>query len=444
MHGNLSQHTIREIVMQILVIGSGGREHALAWKLAQSPRVKKIYCAPGNGGISRQAELVDIKADDIDGLLKFSKEKNIDLVVVGPEKPLALGIVDVFTAEGIKIFGPTKDLARMESSKVFSKELMKKYGVPTADFQIFKDSEEAKAYIRTKGVPIVIKADGLAAGKGVIVAKEKEEALGAVANIMDFKLFGGSGDSVVIEQCLEGQEASILVVSDGTDYVCLAPSQDHKRVFDQDKGPNTGGMGAYSPAPVITDEIFADIKERIITPILKGLAAEGKFYKGVLYAGLMITDEGPKTLEFNVRFGDPETQAILPRLKTDLVDIIEASIDGGLSTFGELQWREEACVCVVMAAGGYPGDYKKGLEISGLKEVEAFKDITVFHAGTKRHDENVLTDGGRVLGVTALGSDIEDAINKAYGAVSKIGFEGAYFRRDIGHKALEKFKSLKV
>ncbi|MBI4336039.1 MAG: phosphoribosylamine--glycine ligase [Candidatus Omnitrophica bacterium] len=430
--------------MRVLVIGSGGREHALVWKLAQSPKVKKIYCAPGNGGISKQAELVDIKAEDIEGLLAFSKEKGIDLVVVGPERPLALGIVDRFQAEGIRTFGPTKELAKMESSKAFSKELMKKFGVPTADFKIFKDAEEAKAYIRTKGAPIVVKADGLAFGKGVIVARDKEEALGAVSNIMDFKLFGSSGDAVIIEECLEGEEASILVISDGKDYVCLASSQDHKRIFDGDKGPNTGGMGAYSPAPIVTDEMFDQIKREIITPVIKGLADENKLYKGVLYAGLMITKDGPRVLEFNVRFGDPETQAILPRMKTDLVDVIEASIDGSLGTFGELRWRDEACVCVVMAAGGYPGDYKKGLAIQGIGDAEGLKDTVVFHAGSKARDGNFMTDGGRVLGITALGADIEDAINRTYQAVSKISFEGAYYRKDIGAKALNKLKSSKV
>jgi phosphoribosylamine--glycine ligase len=335
--------------MQVLVIGSGGREHALVWKLAQSPKIKKIYCAPGNGGIAKQAELVNIKAEDIEGLLKFTKEKNVDLVVVGPERPLALGVVDLFQAEGIRIFGPNKELAKMESSKVFSKELMKKFGVPTADFKIFKDSEEAKAYVRTKGAPIVIKADGLAFGKGVIVAKEKEEAIGAIANIMDFKLFGSAGDMVIVEECLEGEEASILIISDGKDYVCLASSQDHKRVFDQDKGPNTGGMGAYSPAPIVTNEVYYKVRKDILDPVIKGLAAEGKPYKGVLYAGLMITKDGPKVLEFNVRFGDPEAQAILPRMKTDLMDIIEAAIDGRLNELGDLEWINKPCVCVVMA-----------------------------------------------------------------------------------------------
>jgi phosphoribosylamine--glycine ligase len=312
--------------------------------------------------------------------------------------------------------------------------------VPTADFKIFKNAEEAKDYIRTKGVPIVIKADGLAFGKGVVVARDKEEALGAVANMMDFKVFGNAGDEVVIEECLEGEEASILIISDGKDYVCLAPSQDHKRILDEDKGPNTGGMGAYSPAPIVTDELFTQIKQKILSPIINGLAKEGRPYKGVLYAGLMITKDGPKVLEFNVRFGDPEAQAILPRLKTDLVDIIEASIAGNLASLGELEWKEEPCVCVVMASGGYPGDYRKGLQITGLAEAANLKNIIVFHAGTKAQDDRIMTEGGRVLGVTTLGSGIEDAINRSYEAVSKIDFEGAYYRHDIGAKALSKIR----
>ena len=423
--------------MRILVIGSGGREHALVWKLAQSTRVKQIYCAPGSAGISKYAQVVDIKVEDIDGLLKFAKANAIDIVIVGPEKPLALGIVDLFQSEGIRIFGPTKELARMESSKAFAKELMKKFGVPTADFKIFKDSAEAKDYVRTKGMPLVIKADGLAYGKGVIVAREKEEALGAISNIMDFKLFGNAGDTIIIEDCLEGEEVSMLVISDGNDFVCLPPSQDHKRIFDNDRGPNTGGMGAYSPAPVVTPEMYQDIKSNIITPIIKGLANEGKCYKGVLYAGLMITKEGPKILEFNVRFGDPEAQAIVPRLKTDLMDVIEAAVDGNLGGFEELELLDKACVCVVMASGGYPGDYKKGIQIKGLKEVEALQDVIIFHAATKIQDGNLITDGGRVLGVTALGADIEDAIKRAYGAVSKIAFDGAHYRKDIGARALK-------
>jgi len=430
--------------MQVLVIGSGGREHALVWKLAQSPKVDKIYCAPGNGGMSGQAELVAIKPDDIEGVLNFAKSKKIDLTIVGPEMPLALGIVDIFQAEGLRIFGPSKEPARLESSKAFSKELMKKYGLPTAEFKTFKDSEEAKSYIRTKGTPIVIKADGLAYGKGVIVAKEKEEALGAVANILDYKIFGNAGDTIVVEECLEGEEASILVISDGEDFVCLDSSQDHKRAYDDDKGPNTGGMGAYSPTPVITKEQYEEVKKKIIAPIIMGLAKEGKPYKGLLYAGLMITKDGPKALEFNVRFGDPETQAILPRLKTDLVDIINASIDGNLKKIGDLEWDDKACVCVVMASGGYPGDYKKGIEIKGLKSLGALDDVIVFHAGTKIEEDKVLTSGGRVLGITALGRGIDSAIERTYEAVSMVNFEGAYYRKDIGARAVNKNKSVKV
>jgi phosphoribosylamine--glycine ligase len=414
----------------------------LVWKLAQSPRVSKIYCAPGNGGIARQAELVNIKVEDIMGLLKFAKDSAVDLVVVGPEKPLSLGIVDLFESEGIKIFGPTKELAKMESSKVFAKELMKKYGVPTAEFKVFTDSEEAKDYIRTKGAPIVVKADGLAFGKGVVVAKDKEEALGAVANMMDFKVFGDAGKTIVIEECLEGEEASILIISDGNDYMCLASSQDHKRVFDDDKGPNTGGMGAYSPAPVVTGTIFQEVKDKVLTPVIKGLARETTPFKGVLYAGLMITKKGPKVLEFNVRFGDPEAQAILPRLKTDLVDIIEAAIGGRLADMGEPEWSGKACVCVVMASGGYPGDFIKGIKIRGLSDVDGMEEVMVFHAATESHDGEFVTTGGRVLGVTALGADIENAITRSYDAVSKISFEGQHYRRDIGAKAIAKLKTM--
>ncbi|MEI8175537.1 MAG: phosphoribosylamine--glycine ligase [Candidatus Omnitrophota bacterium] len=422
--------------MKILVVGSGGREHAIVWKLAQSKRVKKIYCAPGNGGIAHLAELVPVKADDLAGLLAFSKAHAIDLVVVGPEVPLALGIVDLFAGAKIKVFGPTKELARMEASKAFSKEIMNRLGVPTAESRTFKDAAKAKDYIRTKGAPIVIKADGLAAGKGVIVAKDKEEALGAISNIMDYKVFGAAGDSVIVEECLEGEEVSILVISDGNDFVCLPSSQDHKRVFDRDEGPNTGGMGAYSPAPVVTETLYDEIERTVIAPVIKGLAAEGKPYKGVLYAGIMLTKTGPKVLEFNVRFGDPETQAILPRLKTDLVDIMEASIDGTLRGIGELSWSPKPCVSVVMASAGYPGDYKKGYTIEGLEKAHELEDTVVFHAGTKAHDGAIVTDGGRVLGVTALGDDIAHAIRKAYRGVASIHFEGAQYRTDIGARAL--------
>lgn len=421
--------------MKIFVIGSGGREHALVWKFAQSPKVKKLYAAPGNGGISRLAECVSIDMTDIDALLDFAKEKKVDITVVGPEKPLALGIVDRFRAEGLRVFGPTKELAMVESSKVYAKRLMRRFGIPTADFEIFGNSQEAKDYVLRKGTPIVIKADGLAAGKGVIVAKDKQDATGAIANIMDFKIFGDSGNKVVIEDYLEGQEASILVVTDGKDFVTLLPSQDHKRIYDGDTGPNTGGMGAYAPAPVVDENMLTQITQKIIEPLIFGLAKEGKFYTGVLYAGLMLTEDGPKVLEFNVRFGDPEIQAILPLLKTDLVDIVDVTLDGSVGSL-KLEWLSKVCVCVVISSGGYPGDYKTGFKIKGIDKLGSSEKIVVFHAGTRFVDGEFVTAGGRVLGISGIGDDIKDAIDITYKAVGKIEFEDAYYRKDIGAKAL--------
>jgi len=427
--------------MQVLVIGSGGREDALCWKIAQSQRVDKIYCAPGNGGISETAECLDIKADDIDSLLAFAKEKKIDLTVVGPEVPLVAGIVDRFNAENLRIFGPDKYMAGLEGSKVFAKEIMSRFRIPTADFKVFDNPKEAKAYIKEKSAPLVIKADGLAAGKGVIVAKTTQEAESAVKAIMIDREFGAAGDKVIIEDCLEGEEASIILVADGRDFVVFASSQDHKRAFDNDEGPNTGGMGAYSPAPVVTESLEQTIKTDIIAPIIKGLFAEGTPYKGVLYIGLMIVKGEPYVLEFNVRFGDPETQAILPRLKTDLIEIIEASIGGGLDKISP-DWDKKACVCVVCASGGYPGGYKKGLAIEGLKKCKEIKDLVVFHAGTVKdpHNCKYSTNGGRVLGVVALGEDIRSAIETAYGGCSAIRFEEMHYRKDIGHRAISRVK----
>lgn len=421
--------------MKILVIGSGGREHALVWKIAQSKLVDKIFCAPGNGGISQQAECVDIKAEDIPRLLEFAKKEKIDLTVVGPEIPLALGIVDEFENNKLRVFGPCKNAARLEASKVFSKELMWKYKVPTAAFKVFDNCEEALAYIDKQGAPCVVKADGLAAGKGVVVAKTVDEAKQAVFLIMREKAFGSAGDKVVIEECLQGQEASILVITDGKEVVALASAQDHKRVFDNDQGPNTGGMGVYSPAPVVTPELFREIMDKIIYRTIDGLAKEGIEYRGVLYAGVMLTKEGPKTLEFNVRFGDPETEAILPRLKSDLVEIMLATSEGKLSRVRTLEWDSRACVCVVCASGGYPGEYEKGKEISGLDEAVKMKDVVVFHAGT-RLTTKYLTSGGRVLGVTGLGNTISEAIKITYQAVEKINFAGMHYRKDIGKRAL--------
>ena len=422
--------------MRILVIGSGGREHALVWKIAQSKLLTKLFCAPGNGGISQQAECIDIKADDIEGLLEFTRKEKIDLTVVGPEAPLASGIVDEFKNYKLRIFGPEKKGALLESSKVFSKELMAKYKVPTADFEVFEDALAAKKYAQKIGAPCVIKADGLAQGKGVVVAKTVAEAEEAIASIMEKRIFGQAGNKVIVEECLEGQEASILVFTDSREVISLASSQDHKRIFDNDEGPNTGGMGAYSPAPVVTPHIFKEIMDKIVYRTIDGLVSEGIDYRGILYAGVMLTKNGPKTLEFNVRSGDPETQAILPRLKSDLVEIMLAASEQKLSRIRTLEWDSRACVCVVCASKGYPGDYEKGQEISGLEEAGKISDALVFHAGTKKAGNKILTNGGRVLGVTGLGETIKQAIDKTYQAVSKIHFEGMHFRRDIGRKAL--------
>jgi len=429
--------------MRILVVGSGGREHALCWKIAQSPKCEKLYAAPGNGGMSECAQVVDIGADDIEGLLRFAKDKKIDLAIVGPEAPLVKGIVDIFEKEGLRIFGPSKDLALLEGSKVFAKELMKRLNVPTADFRIFEKYEEAVKYLDTKTTPIVVKADGLCAGKGVVVAKTIGDAKDAAKKMLVDKVFGEAGNRIIIEECLFGEEASIIVISDGHTIVPLASSQDHKRVFDGDKGPNTGGMGAYSPAPVVTDALFKKILDAVISPIINSFAADGRPYKGVLYAGIMLTPEGPKVLEFNVRFGDPETQAVLPRLKSDLVDVIEKAVTGRLAGC-VLEWDRRPCVSVVIASGGYPGDYEKGMEIKGLDEVKKMKYAVVFHAGTKTGRRSTdgqnlfITSGGRVLNVTALGADIRNAIDNCYNAVDKISFDRMHYRNDIGYKAIKR------
>ncbi|MCX5678779.1 MAG: phosphoribosylamine--glycine ligase [Candidatus Omnitrophica bacterium] len=427
--------------MRILLIGSGGREHALAWKIAKSPKCEKLYASPGSDGMSGIAESVNIKADDINALLNFARTNKIDLTVVGPEAPLVAGIADLFQKAGLKIFGPTKELARLEGSKVFAKELMKKLGVPTADFKIFDKYEDALDYLTAKGAPVVIKADGLAAGKGVMVCKTIADAKAALKTIMVDRAFGSSGDKVIIEDCLAGEEASIIVVSDGNNVAALASSQDHKRVFDGDKGPNTGGMGAYSPAPIITDDLFKKIMDTVINPVISYLAREGKPYKGALYAGIMITDKGPYALEFNVRFGDPETQAIMPRLKSDLVELIERAVDGNLGSY-KLEWDPRPCVSVVAVSGGYPGDYAKGMEIKGLDQVSGMKDIVVFHAGTKLGKRATdgkslfITTGGRVLNITALGGDYESAIGRCYEAVRTVHFDRMHYRTDIASKAV--------
>ncbi len=426
--------------MKVLVVGGGGREHALVWKIAQSPKVTKVLAAPGNAGIAEEpkAQCVDISATDIEALRDFALQEKIDLTVVGPEEPLVKGIVDVFQDAGLTIFGPTKAAALLEGSKAFAKQFMKEMGIPTAEFEVFDDPEKAKDYIRSKGAPIVVKADGLAAGKGSIVCKTLDEALTAVDRIMVEKAFGDAGNKVVVEEFLKGEEASFIVITDGENIVPLASSQDHKPVFDNDEGPNTGGMGAYSPAPVVTEEVFNRAMNEIVIPTIKGMKEKGIPFKGVLYVGLMIIeDKYPKVLEFNVRFGDPEAQPILMRMKTDLVDALMASIEGGLDKCN-IEYSDEAAVCVVMASGGYPGKYEKGKVIYGLEEVAKMEKVKVFHAGTKKVNGNFVTNGGRVLGVTALGENIKKAIDRAYEAVSKIHWDKVHYRKDIGAKALRR------
>jgi phosphoribosylamine--glycine ligase len=421
--------------MKILVVGGGGREHALVWKIAQSPKVSKVYCAPGNAGISEQATIVPIQANDLNGLLEFALKEKVDLTVVGPEDPLTRGIVDLFESKGLLIFGANKKAAEIEGSKAFAKEMMKKYRIPTAFYEIFDNRNEAVRYIRDQGAPIVVKADGLAAGKGVIVCKTVEEAIHSVDQIMVEKIFGNAGNRVVVEEYLVGEEASYVAFTDGKTILPLASSQDHKAILDGDQGPNTGGMGAYSPAPVVTDEVHEEIIEKILRPIIYGMGEEGRPYQGVLYAGLMIHEGHPKVLEFNARFGDPETQPALMRMKGDIVPILEACMQGTLSRH-KIEWDNRASVCVVLASQGYPGDYEKGKIIEGLKEVSQMEKVFVFHAGTTLKDGQVITNGGRVLGVTGLGEDISRAIERTYQAVKKISWEGVYYRTDIGQKAL--------
>jgi phosphoribosylamine--glycine ligase len=421
--------------MKVLVIGGGGREHALVWKLSQSPRVKEILCAPGNGGISQSARCLAITADDLEGLVRFAKDEKIDLTVVGPELPLTLGIVDLFQKEKLRIFGATKGAAQLEGSKAFAKDLMHQYNIPSARYQLFDNRDQGVAYIKKEGVPIVVKADGLAAGKGVILAKTEEEAIEALDAIMVKRIFGEAGNRVVIEEWLEGEEASFIAFSDGERVLPLASSQDHKAIYDADQGPNTGGMGAYSPAPVVTPDVHDRIMKEIMIPTVKALAAEGYPYQGVLYAGLMIKEGEPKVLEFNCRLGDPETQPIFMRMGGDLIPVMEACIEGDL-TGVEITWDPRTAVCVVMASQGYPGSYEKGKRIEGLDKVNAMEGVFVFHAGTKVEDDHFVTAGGRVLGVTGLGKGIKEAVETTYRAVAEITWEGTHFRTDIGKKAL--------
>jgi phosphoribosylamine---glycine ligase len=421
--------------MQVLVVGGGGREHALVWKIAQSPLVSKIYCAPGNPGIGEIAENIALAVDDLDGLLAFALRAKIGLTVVGPELPLSLGIVDRFEAAGLKVFGPYQNAAIIEASKAFSKDLMANYGIPTAAYEVFTEIEPALAFARQLGTPLVIKADGLAAGKGVIIAQDFAEAEATVREMLGGNVFGAAGSRVVIEEFLRGEEASFLALTDGKKIVPLASAQDHKAIFDGDLGPNTGGMGAYSPAPVVTEKIHQLAMEQVMRRAVDGMAAEGRPYRGVLYAGLMINNGQVKTLEFNARFGDPECQPLLLRMKSDLVPLLLAVAAGDLGNLS-IDWHEQAAVCVVMAAAGYPGDYGKGEEIHGLATAAAIDDLIVFHAGTANKDGKVVTNGGRVLGVTARGDSVKAAIAKAYAGVRVIHWPGAQYRTDIGKKAL--------
>ncbi len=423
--------------MKVLVVGSGGREHALTWTISKNKDIKKIYCAPGNAGTEGIAENIPINAEDIDELLKFAEEKNIDLTVVGPEIPLINGIVDIFEEKGLKIFGPGKDAAQLEGSKSFTKNLLKKNNIPTALFLETDLPEKAKEFIiKNKKYPIVIKADGPAAGKGVIICENENQAINAIDDIMIKKIFKEAGEKIVIEEFLEGDEASILALTDGNTIYPLPPSQDHKKIFDDDKGPNTGGMGAYAPTPLISKELEKKILDKILYPTLDGLKREGIIYKGIMYAGLMICNQEPYVLEYNVRFGDPETQAVLPLLKSDIIDLFFSSIDGSLKN-KKLEIENKAAINVVIASEGYPGNYEKGKVIKGLDAFKDRQDIIIFHAGTKRQNNDIVTAGGRVLNITAIDKDIKSAIEKVYSEINKISFEGMYYRTDIGKRVFK-------
>ena len=427
--------------MRILVIGSGGREHAIVWKLAQSPLIKKIFVAPGNDGMADVAECLPLASDKTAELANFVLSSKIDLTIVGPEAPLVAGIVDYFKERKLPIFGPTRAAARLEGSKAFAKKIMRKYGVPTADFYVFQELEPAVAFLQKSKLPVVVKADGLAGGKGVVVAQSREEAIHAADNILAHKIFGDAGIQVVIEECLEGPEVSALALVDGTHCLLLEPSQDHKRVFDGDQGPNTGGMGAYSPVPMVSTSLMQEIRATIFEPMIRGMAGEGTPFVGILYAGLMLTHSGPKVLEFNVRFGDPECQALLPRLKSDLAECILASVNGTLDKIS-LEWDSNASACVVLASKGYPGKIDIGRAIEGLNKVADSPDVHLFHASTKKEAGRFLTAGGRVLNVVGLGETLPMALEKVYQVVDQIQFEGKQFRRDIGFQALENLKQI--
>ena len=421
--------------MKVLIVGSGGREHTLIWKLKQSKKVDNIFCAPGNGGISKIAKCVNIKADNIRALADFAARNKIHLTVVGPEAPLAAGIADEFTKRKLKVFAPDKSASQLESSKVFSKEFMRKYHIPTAAFKVFTTAAEAIGFCRTVEYPVVIKADGLAAGKGAVVVKNAEQATATIENMMVKKQFGSAGDTILVESFLQGQEISVMALTDGKTIVPLLASQDHKQAFDGDRGPNTGGMGAYCPTGFATDEIMTRINDYVLAPTLSGLNKEGITYKGVLYAGLMITPGGPKVLEYNCRFGDPETQVVLPLLRTDLYELMMAVVNRKLASIGQLSWRNDSAACVVMASKGYPGNYTTGVKIGGLPNKDD-NNCVVFHAGTVYKNSQYTTSGGRVLGVVGLDKNLQLALNRAYRTVNKIKFEGARYRKDIGFRVL--------
>jgi phosphoribosylamine--glycine ligase len=429
--------------MKVLIVGQGGREHALAWKISQSPRIKKLWVAPGNAGTATECENLQISATDIAGIVGFAKKEQVDLVVVGPEAPLSLGLTDALQSEKIRVFGPTRAAAQLESSKVFCKQLLRQADVPTADYQSFRDADDAMRYVKARypnendKAPIVVKADGLASGKGVIVCSRRNDALEAIDRIARKQEFGSAGSQLVIEERLDGPEVSVLAITDGKTIVVLPPAQDHKPAYDNDQGPNTGGMGAYCPTPIIDDETLAMIEEDVLVQTIHTMKRNRKPFRGVLYAGLMMTKSGPKVLEFNVRFGDPECQPLLMRLKSDLLDILEATVDGCLDSIEPPQWDPRPAVCVVVASEGYPGDYQTGREITGISAADELPDVKVFHAGTKLVDGRVLTDGGRVLGVTALGDTISDAKLQAYKAVQLVRWQGAWCRKDISDKALQ-------
>ena len=419
--------------MKILVVGSGGREHTVVWKLHHSTIVKKIYAAPGNAGISKLAECVQIASEDLVGLADFAEKNSVDLTVVGPELPLTLGIVDEFKKRNLRIFGPTKMAAMIEGSKVFAKEFMKKYHIPTASFKIFERPDEAIDFVKSSDMPLVIKADGLAAGKGAFIIEDVKSGISAVQKIMVEKIFKDAENKVVIEDFLEGEEATILAFTDGKTILPMPSSQDHKKIYDGDRGPNTGGMGAYAPAPIVDGRMTKRIYDEILEPTIVGLKQEGRIFKGILYAGLILTERGPKVMEFNCRFGDPETQVILPLLKSDLAEILMSIVEGELS-LEEVEWRDDFAVCVVLASAGYPGKYEKGKQIFGLDKIGDAEDVLIFHAGTKQEGGRLVTNGGRVLGVTAVDKNVEKAIRKAYDTVEKIRFDGVQFRKDIGYR----------